>query len=134
MSVTRQDTVSRQDTISSTEGFEAITEDIAPSLTFKLDWSGIGLSLINKRLVEVIYLTIDHLTFEYTDSTVAQAVNVTLDSLQIDNQLHDAIYPVILQPTPLTKESAAIGALPTIQASVIWLKDQGKQLGRKIFS
>lgn len=124
LSVTRQDNVSRQDTISSTEGFEAITEEVAPSLTFKLDWSGIGLSLINRRLVEVLYVTVDHLTFEYTDSAVAQAINITLDSLQIDNQLHDALYPVILQPTPLSKESAEIGALPTIQASVIWLKDQ----------
>ncbi|KAH6917385.1 vacuolar protein sorting-associated protein vps13 [Coprinopsis sp. MPI-PUGE-AT-0042] len=123
MTVTRQD-VSRQDTMSSTEGFEAITEEVVPSMTFKLDWSGIGLSLINRRLVEVLYLTIDQLSVEYTNSEVAQAVNVTFNSLQIDNQLHDALYPVILQPTPLSKESAEIGALPTIQASVIWLKDQ----------
>ncbi|KAG2023495.1 hypothetical protein CC2G_001143 [Coprinopsis cinerea AmutBmut pab1-1] len=116
--------VSRQDTISSTEGFEAITEAVTTTFTFTLEWSGIGLSLVNKRLVEVIYMTIDSLKVEYTDSTVAQAVNVTFGSLQIDNQLHDALFPVILQPTPLGKESGNVGALPTIQASIIWLKDQ----------
>lgn len=112
--------------MSSMEGFEAITEEVVPSFTFKLDWSGIGVSLINRRLVEVLYLTIDHLSVEYTNSEVARSINLTFNSLQIDNQLHDALYPVILQPTPLNKESAEIGALPTIQASVIWLKDEGK--------
>ncbi|TFK30442.1 vacuolar protein sorting-associated protein vps13 [Coprinopsis marcescibilis] len=115
--------ITRQDTLSSTEGFEAITETVTPILSFKLDLAGIGLSLINKRLVEVVYLTIDNMKIEYTDSTNAQAVILTLGSLQVDNQLHDALFPVILQPTPLGKDTD-IGALPTIQTSVIWLKDQ----------
>ncbi|KAF5314046.1 hypothetical protein D9611_006808 [Ephemerocybe angulata] len=117
--------VSRQDTMSSTvDGFEAVTEEIHPQLTFTLDLAGIGVSLVNRRLIEVIYATFDQLKFEYVDSSVAQAVTLSCGSLQIDNQLHDALFPVILQPTPISKDAADVGALPTVQASVIWLKDQ----------
>jgi vacuolar protein sorting-associated protein 13A/C len=110
---------------SSVEGFEAVTEEIQPLVTFTLDLAGIGISLVNRRLMEVLYITLDQLKFEYVDSSVAHAVNLSCGSLQIDNQLHDALYPVILQPTPLAKNAADVGALPTVQASVIWLKDQG---------
>lgn len=110
---------------SSMEGFEAVTEEIVPQLTFTLDFAGIGISLVNRRLMEVIYATFDRLKFEYVDSSVAQAVTLSCGSLQIDNQLHDALYPVILQPTPIAKDAADVGALPTVQSSVIWLKDQG---------
>ncbi|TEB35046.1 hypothetical protein FA13DRAFT_1915662 [Coprinellus micaceus] len=117
--------VTRQDTVTgSMEGFEAVTEEIQPLLTFTLDLAGVGISLVNRRLVEVIYATFDQLKFEYVDSSVAQAVTLSCGSLQIDNQLHDALFPVIMQPTPISKEASDVGALPTVQASVIWLKDQ----------
>ncbi|TFK41159.1 vacuolar protein sorting-associated protein vps13 [Crucibulum laeve] len=115
----------RQDTISSSaDAFEAVTEEVAANLGVTIELAGIGISLVNKRMMEVVYMTLDTLKFEYTNSTVAQAVNLSCGSLQIDNQLHDAIFPVILQPTPLGKETNGVGALPTVQASVIWLKDQ----------
>ncbi|KAJ7783787.1 vacuolar protein sorting-associated protein 13 [Mycena maculata] len=115
----------RQDTISgNAEAFDAITEEVPPSLAFTVDFAGIGISLVNKKLVEVIYVSMNELKFEYTNSAVAQAVNLSCGVLQIDNQLHDALYPVILQPTPIPKESNGTAALPTVQASVIWLKDQ----------
>lgn len=108
------------------EGFEAVTEEVQPLLTFTLDLAGIGVSMVNRRLVEVIYATFDQLKFEYVDSSIAQAITLSCGSLQIDNQLHDALYPVILQPTPISKEASDVGALPTVQASVIWLKDTCK--------
>lgn len=96
-----------------------------PKLNFGIDFAGIGVSLVNRKLVEVIYVSMDTLSLEYTDSPVAQTVNVSCGTLQVDNQLHDALFPVILQPTPIPKESTGVAALPTVQASVIWLKDQG---------
>ncbi|KAJ7487596.1 vacuolar protein sorting-associated protein 13 [Mycena galericulata] len=117
--------LTRQDTISgSAEAFDAITEEVPPSLAFTVDFAGIGISLVNKKLVEVVYVSMNALKFEYTNSPVSQAVNLACGLLQIDNQLHDALYPVILQPTPIPKESNGTAALPTVQASVIWLKDQ----------
>lgn len=119
------DLTRRQDTISSSgESFEAVTEDVAPTLTFKIEFAGIGISLINRRMVEVVFISMDTLNFEYINNTVAQAVNLSCGTLQVDNQLHDALFPVILQPTPIAKASG-VASSPTVQASVIWLKDQG---------
>ncbi|KAJ7071032.1 vacuolar protein sorting-associated protein 13 [Mycena amicta] len=116
-------TLSRQDTMSS-EAFDAITEESLPTLAFAVDFAGIGISLVNKR-IEVIYVSMNALKFEYTSSAVAHAVTLSCGTVQIDNQLHDALYPVILQPTPIPKRSNGnTAALPTVQASVIWLKDQ----------
>jgi vacuolar protein sorting-associated protein 13A/C len=111
---------------SSQEAFEAVTEEVAPSLALNLDLEGVGISLINRKMFEVVYVSANALKFEYSTSAVAQAVNLTCGSFQIDNQLHDAIYPVVLQPTPIAKESSGIASLPTIQGSVIWLNDQGE--------
>lgn len=112
--------------MSSQEAFEAVTEEVAPTLAFKLDFEGIGVSLINRRLIEVVYLTVQQLKFEYSSSPVAQSVNLSVGSLQIDNQLHDGAFPVVLQPTPLSRELKNAAALPTVQGSVIWLNDQGR--------
>ena len=78
-------------------------------------------------MVEVAFVSMDTLNFEYTNSAVAQAVNLSCGTLQVDNQLHDALFPVILQPTPIAQASG-VASLPTAQASVIWLKDQGRLL------
>ncbi|KAI0639418.1 vacuolar protein sorting-associated protein 13 [Trametes polyzona] len=124
----RRDTVSlaRQDSISSSsqDAFEAIQETVAPTLVVSLDLQGIGLSLINKRMVEVVYSSLNALKFEYSNNPVAQSVTLSCGNLQIDNQLHDALFPVLLQPTPISQDSKAVAALPTVQASIIWLNDE----------
>ncbi|TBU65089.1 vacuolar protein sorting-associated protein 13 [Dichomitus squalens] len=118
-SLTRQDSMS-----SSQDAFEAIQETVAPVLTVALDLHGIGVSLINKQMVEVVYTSLNALKFEYASNPVAQSVTLSFGNLQIDNQLHDALFPVLLQPTPITQESKSVAALPTVQASFIWLNDQ----------
>lgn len=117
--------MTKQEITSSAEAFEAIAEDVTPTLAFGIELAGIGLSLINRKLVEVVYMSLEALILEYSNSSVAQTLTLSCGSLQVDNQLHDAIFPVIIQPTPLPKESKGVAALPTVQASVIWLKDQG---------
>ena len=120
--------MARQDTISSSaEAFEAVPTDASPTLTFKVEFAGIGVSLINRRMVEVVFVSMDTLTFEYASSTIAQAVNLSCGTIQVDNQLHDAIFPVILQPTPFAKASG-VASLPTAQASMVWLNDQGQPM------
>jgi vacuolar protein sorting-associated protein 13A/C len=122
-SIGRSQTLRADSASTSQEAFEAVTDEVTPQLTIHLNLQGIGVSLINRQLMEVVYLSLSNLKVEYTSSPVAQSVTVACGSLQIDNQLHDAIFPVVLQPTPLGKE-AGVAALPTVQASVIWLNDQ----------
>jgi len=107
------------------EAFETVAaEEVKPSLTFTVDLEGIGVLLINKRTVELLYLSSTGIKVEYMDSEVAQTINLTLASIQLDNQLHDAIFPVTLQPTPLPKnDHAALTNLPAVQASLMVLKD-----------
>jgi vacuolar protein sorting-associated protein 13A/C len=114
------------DTISSgSEAFEAITEDNKPSFILNVKFEGIGISLVNRNVIEVIYISLANLQLEYTASSVAQSVTLTGGTVQIDNQLHDATIPVVLQPTPIPSESNNVAALPTVQLSLIWLNDQG---------
>ena len=123
--------VAQLDNISaSQEAFEAIQEEVSFTLAVNVDFGGIGLSLINRRTVEVVYLSVNNLKFEYTNSPVAQAINLVCGSLQIDNQLHDALFPVVLQPTPVPKDATTVASLPTLQGSVIWLKDEGARTSR----
>ncbi|KZT02705.1 vacuolar protein sorting-associated protein 13 [Laetiporus sulphureus 93-53] len=117
--------LNRQDTVSgSQDAFEAVQADTHPSLIVTVDMEGVGISLINRRMTEVAYLSANALKFEYTDSAMSQAVNLSCGILQIDSQLHDALFPVVLQPTPISQESIGVASLPTVQGSVIWLKDQ----------
>lgn len=109
----------------SQEAFEAIQEESSFTFAFHIDFEGLGLSLLNHKAVEVVYLTASRLNFEYTASPVAQSVNIAIGTLQVDNQLHDALFPVVLQPTPVSKDSSTAASLPTVQGSLIWLKDEG---------
>ncbi|KAF8622462.1 hypothetical protein AX15_006983 [Amanita polypyramis BW_CC] len=109
---------------SGSEIFEAVPERVSPSITYTIDFAGIGISVINKELVEVLYVTTDGLKFDYAVSPTAQAVNLSCDNLQIDNQLHDALFTVVLQPAPIPSSSPSIAPLPTVQASIIWLNDK----------
>ena len=116
----------RVDTMSSgTEAFEAVTDDIQPGFMLDVNLDGIGVSLVNRRVIEVVYLSLERLKVDYTASSVAQSVNLSCGTVQIDNQLHDATFPVVLQPTPISGQASDIAALPTVQFSLTWLNDQG---------
>lgn len=117
-----------ESSIASTQEFEAIQEEVPPNIAISVDLKGLGISLMDKKLVEVVYLSVQNLKFEYTNSPVAQSMNVELGTLQIDNQLQDAFFPVLLQPTPLKKEARSLGTLPTVHASVIILNDKGSSI------
>ena len=121
-----QGTLSRQETIGSAhESFEAVTEEEIPSLNLRLNLAGLGVSLINHGMVEVVYMSLSGLSVEYTRTVTAQALTLSCSTIQVDNQLHDAIYPVALQPSPLPKDQTMTTPPPAVQASVIFLNDQG---------
>jgi vacuolar protein sorting-associated protein 13A/C len=115
----------RVDSISSgAEAFEAITEANQPSFLLDVVLEGIGVSLVNRRVIEVVYLSLENLKLDYTSSSVGQSVNLSCGTLQIDNQLHDATFPVVLQPTPIASNVSTVAALPTVQLSLLWLNDE----------
>jgi vacuolar protein sorting-associated protein 13A/C len=108
------------------EAFEAIAEDSRASFTAKIDLSGIGVSLISKNLVEVVYLTLGGVVLEYAMSVTSQALSLAVELVQLDNQLHEGVYPVVLQPTPIAQQSRKNGTLPCVQASIYLLNDDSE--------
>jgi vacuolar protein sorting-associated protein 13A/C len=85
--------VTRTESMSSTSDiFEAVPEQVSTSATYVIDFVGIGMSVIDKKLVEVLYVTIGDLKFEYATSPVTQSINLSCGTLQVDNQLHDALF------------------------------------------
>jgi len=72
--------------------------------------------------MEIVYLSMKELRLIYTNSDIAQSADISLGWLQLDNQLNDCQYPVVLQPVPVSKENQG-GQVPSIQATAIVLKD-----------
>lgn len=122
------ESIARSDSMASTLEFEAVQTEVPPTLSVSLDLKGLGISVMKKHLIEVLYLSAQNLKFEYDNSPVAQSANLSVGTLQIDNQLHDAVFPVLLQPTPISKQERGLAALPTVQTSVIILNDSGRYI------
>lgn len=123
----RRGTISsiKSDSNASSQDFEVYQEEVPPNIRLNLDLKRLGVSFVNRQLVEVVYLSVKSLKVEYTNSPVAQSLDLSFGELQMDNQLHNAHFPTVLEPTPLPKDSR-LGALPTLQASVIILNDNGE--------
>lgn len=120
----------RSDVMVQAEAREAIAGEAVPANTITVELTGVGISLINKRLVEVVYTTLSNLKIQYSDNSVLQTCNIVCRWIQIDNQLHEAIYPVLLRPTALTRDGAALEGMPTLQASVTVLNGQCECFGK----
>lgn len=115
----------RQDTLMSQEAFEAIPLESAPTLTVLLLLEGLGISLMNRSIIEVIYLSTKAFQIEYSQSEFSQTINLSIGRLQIDNQLPEATSMVVMQPTPLPQRHSGSN-LPFIQCSVIILNDRSE--------
>ncbi|KAI9493351.1 hypothetical protein BDB00DRAFT_946102 [Zychaea mexicana] len=110
-----QETVAR-------EGFETV--DVKPVIHFvvELKMSQFGISMVNKRLQEIAYVTFRGLELKFTESNMYQSVRWNIKWVQIDNQLYDAVYPILLYPTNVTAEGKN-EILPTFQLGLDRVKD-----------
>lgn len=105
-------------------GFEAVDVDTTIVFAFKIQLAGVGVSLISSKVVEIAYCTFRGLELTYSESQVTTAVNVICKWIQIDNQMYGSIFPIVLYPTVVPKDGKELDVHPTLQASVIRLKDE----------
>ncbi|KAI3405553.2 VPS13 [Candida oxycetoniae] len=103
--------------------FEAakIEENYTTKIVTKFD--GIGISLINTNEEELCYITIKGLEFRYNESNIYQTYSMKLKWIQIDNQLHGAMFPIVLYPSVVPKTGEELNEHPALSASVCRVKD-----------
>lgn len=68
------------------------------------DIAGIGISVIDTTPQELMYLSLESISFEYENSNIAQGFQCMIGKLQIDNQLSSSHFPVFLAPHPTNKK------------------------------
>lgn len=127
-------TMQRADSVdgSNSTAFETIETQEQPSLTVEVRLEGIGLSVVNKNLQELMYLSFRGLKMVYNNYETSYDASVDCGWIQIDNQLFGGLYPIILYPTIQPKDSKELEARPTLQAAITVLRDDRKRNGLQL--
>ncbi|KAK4893967.1 Vacuolar protein sorting-associated protein 13 [Elasticomyces elasticus] len=109
---------------STTQGFEVKDQDIHETMAATLRFeAGIGISLVNAQLRELIYVTWRDIKLEYKESPLYQTVTLTVRWIQIDNQLYGGIFPLIFYPSVVPKTGKEMNAHPIFRTTVTRVKD-----------
>jgi hypothetical protein len=88
---------------------------------FHLQLSHIGLSVIDRSPEEVAYFSLRNLQLNLNDSATTTEVQLSLDQMQLDNLVPDALFPVILSAAPVKPKDW----MPVVQLAVVKQKIPG---------
>ncbi|CCE63509.1 hypothetical protein TPHA_0F00220 [Tetrapisispora phaffii CBS 4417] len=88
-----------------------------------INFKGLGVSFINKRLQELFYLSISDVKLKYIDSDLSQTFSWSVQWLQVDDQLFNANFPNVVYPTLIEGVAADMSDRPVLLGSVSKLKD-----------
>lgn len=106
--------------------FEAVDVEVVTTFSFGISLEGIGISVINKKMAELLYASFRGLTAKYSDSTTSVTYDIGVKWIQIDNQLFGGLYPILLYPSVIPKNDKELEIHPCVQMSAIVLKDEGE--------
>lgn len=104
-------------------GFEVKEMNSDVNFKAQLRLGGIGISLINQNLKELLYLTFREIEIKFRESILYQTLNTTIKWIQIDNQLYGGIFPILLYPSVVPKTGKEMEAHPIFHAMVTRVKD-----------
>ncbi|CAO2655854.1 Nn.00g046570.m01.CDS01 [Neocucurbitaria sp. VM-36] len=108
---------------STATGFEVKDQDTDVTFKAQLRLAGLGISLVNRHLRELVYITLRDVEMKYSDSPLYQMVNMQVKWIQIDNQLYGGIFPIIFYPSVVPKTGKEMEAHPIFQTSITRVKD-----------
>ena len=108
---------------STAAGFEVKEQDDDVTTKAVIRFAGVGISLVNSQLRELVYVTWRDIELKYTDSQLYQTVTVTVKWIQIDNQLYGGIFPLIAYPSVVPKTGKEMEAHPIFRTVVTRVKD-----------
>ncbi|KAH0077924.1 vacuolar protein sorting-associated protein 13, partial [Aureobasidium melanogenum] len=86
-------------------------------------FAGLGISLINRQLKELVYVTLRDIDLSYKDSPLYQTISSTIKWIQVDNQLYGGIFPLIFYPSVVPKTGKEMEAHPIFKAAITRVKD-----------
>lgn len=74
-------------------------------MSFRVYLEGVGLSLINRKMQEIMYASLKQLDICFVEFTSIQKLDLTLKWFQIDNQLLGCLEPIFMYPTKIPKDT-----------------------------
>ncbi|KAI0218945.1 Vacuolar protein sorting-associated protein 13 [Massospora cicadina] len=104
-------------------GFEVVEKDTRVTFSFTLRLEGVGVSLINRREQELVYATLRELDLRFNDYTDSQSINLKIKWIQMDNMLYEALFPIVLYPTVISRSGNETNLHPTLQIVATRTKD-----------
>jgi len=108
---------------STSAGFEVKEQDTDVTFTAQIRLAGVGISLINRNLKELLYVTLRDTELKYNESALFQTLNWTTKWIQIDNQLYGGVFPILLYPSVVPKTGKEMEAHPIFHTAVTRVKD-----------
>ena len=112
------------DSITTGGSYETVAVSEMANMIVTVELEGIGVSVVTKRLDELLYLSVRGLKVGFSDFPQYYDAFVDCKWIQIDNQLFGGLFPIILYPTVVPKDGKELESHPTLQTSVAILKDQ----------
>uniref|UniRef100_A0A8C8S488 Vacuolar protein sorting 13 homolog D n=1 Tax=Pelusios castaneus TaxID=367368 RepID=A0A8C8S488_9SAUR len=80
---------------------------------------GIGLSLVNKVPEELVFASLTGINVHYTQLSTSQLLELSIQDVQVDNQLIGTTQPFMLFLTPQISENEAIETGPAVQLNTM---------------
>ncbi|XP_054856929.1 intermembrane lipid transfer protein VPS13D isoform X2 [Eublepharis macularius] len=80
---------------------------------------GIGLSLVNKAPEELIFASFTGINVHFTQQSSSQVLELSIQDVQVDNQLIGTTQPFMLFLTPQTSENEAAETGPALQLNAM---------------
>ncbi|XP_064381693.1 intermembrane lipid transfer protein VPS13D isoform X1 [Dromaius novaehollandiae] len=80
---------------------------------------GIGLSLVNKVPEELVFASLTKINVHYTQLSTSQMLELSVQDIQVDNQLIGTTQPFMLFLTPKMSENETIETGPAVQVNAM---------------
>lgn len=80
---------------------------------------GIGLSLVNKVPEELIFASLTRINVHYTHMSASQVLELSVQDVQVDNQLIGTTRPFMLFLTPRMSENEPVETAPAVQVNAM---------------
>lgn len=112
-----------ESTTSVAGGFEVKSQDTDVTFKAAIKLAGIGISLIDTRMNELVYVTFRDIMLQWAESPLYQTVTASVKWVQVDNQIYGGMFPMIFYPSVVPKNTKETESHPSVYAQIMRVKD-----------